>query len=118
VRVVLTGGSYQEESESLVGPIAVATIRSLSFSKAFLGTSGWTAETGFTLNDFARAEVTRAILGRGAENHILTDSSKFGRAHLATICSDLSILHSVITDPAIPADARAALGAAGTKVVV
>ncbi|OHE60582.1 MAG: hypothetical protein A2413_18630 [Treponema sp. RIFOXYC1_FULL_61_9] len=117
VRVVVTGGAYQEESESLVGPVAVAAIRSLGFSKAFVGVSGWTAETGFTLNDFARAEITRTVLERGAENYVLTDSSKFGRAHSSTVCSDPSILRAVVTDAGIPAAARAALEAGGAKVV-
>ena len=76
VRVELTGGAYQDESESLVGPLAVDSIGRLGFSKAFIGVSGYTPETGFTLNDFARAEVTRAILTRGAENHILTNRDR------------------------------------------
>jgi len=117
VKVVVSGGAYQEESESLVGPVAVASIRSLGFSKAFLGVSGWTAETGFTLNDFARAELSRAILERGAENYILTDSSKFGRAHAAGICSDPSLIQAVITDPLIPPECRSALEARGTRVL-
>jgi DeoR/GlpR family transcriptional regulator of sugar metabolism len=117
VRVVVSGGAYQEESESLVGPVAAAAIRALGFSKAFLGVSGWTAETGFTLNDFARAELSRTILERGAENYVLTDSSKFGRAHAAGICSDPSSIRAVITDPRIAPEYRAALEAAGTRVL-
>jgi DeoR/GlpR family transcriptional regulator of sugar metabolism len=118
VRVVVTGGSYQEESESLVGPVALAGLERLNFSKAFVGVSGYTPGTGFTLNDFARAELTRAILAKGAENWVLTDSSKFGRAHAATVCANLSLLRAVVTDPGIPAADRMALEAAGVTVVV
>ena len=117
VRVVVTGGVYQEESESLVGPVAVAAVEGLYFSKAFVGVSGYLPGTGFTLNDFARAEVKRAILARGAENWILTDSSKFGRAHAAVVCTDLSLLRAVVTDPGIPAADRTALEAAGVAVI-
>jgi DeoR/GlpR family transcriptional regulator of sugar metabolism len=117
VRVVVTGGVYQEESESLVGPVAVAAVEGLNFSKAFVGVSGYLPGTGFTLNDFARAEVTRAILARGAENWILTDSSKFGRAHAAVVCTDLSLLRVVVTDPGIPAADRTAFEAAGVVVI-
>ncbi len=118
VRVVLTGGAYQEESESLVGPMAIAALAGLNFSKAFVGVSGYLPGSGFSLNDFARAEVTRAVLARGAENWILTDSSKFGRAHAAAVCADLSLLRAVVTDPGIPAADRAALEAAGVSVIV
>jgi len=117
VRVVVTGGVYQEESESLVGPAAVAAVRALGYSKAFIGVSGWTAATGFTLNDFARAEVSQAILERGADNYILTDSSKFGQAHAAALCADYALIRGVVTDPGIGAADRAALEAAGTSVL-
>jgi len=116
VRVLVTGGSYQEESESLVGPVAISSIESLGFSKAFLGTSGYTEELGFTLNDFQRAEVSRAILARGADNYILTDSSKFGRAHAASFCNDLSLLHAVITDKRIPESDACTLIRAGIQI--
>jgi DeoR/GlpR family transcriptional regulator of sugar metabolism len=117
VRVVVVGGAYQEESESLVGPLGVEAIASLGFSKAFLGVSGFTPASGFTLNDFARAELSRAIIGRGAENWILTDSTKFGAVHSAPICEDLGRLRGVVTDAGIPQSARSVLEAAGLRVL-
>jgi DeoR/GlpR family transcriptional regulator of sugar metabolism len=118
VRVVVLGGAYQEESESLVGSLAVDALDTLGFSKAFVGVSGFTAASGFTLNDFARAEVTRAILARGAENYILTDSSKFGASHAAIACSGLAQLRGVVTDPGIPEEHRRLLEAAGVQVII
>jgi len=121
VRVIVLGGLYQEESESLVGPAVCDAIRSVGFSKSFFGVSGFTISDGFMLNDIARAEVTRAILARGAEcgakAWILTDSSKFGVSHAANICSDLSLLAGVVTDPGIPDETRRHLEASGVRVV-
>jgi len=45
VRVALTGGSYQEESESLVGPLAVE-VSEVGFSLAFVGASGTARQQG------------------------------------------------------------------------
>ncbi|HTX73238.1 MAG TPA: DeoR/GlpR family DNA-binding transcription regulator [Rectinemataceae bacterium] len=121
-RVILIGGLYQEESESLVGPAVCDSIRGIGFSKSFLGVSGFTTASGFMLNDVARADVTRAILDRGAEcgakSWILTDSSKFGISHAAVICSDLSLITGVVTDPGIPPEYREHLVAAGVEVLV
>lgn len=117
VRVVVLGGAYQEESESLVGSLAVRAVEGLGFSKAFVGVSGYTPASGFTLNDFARAELTRAILSRGAENWVLTDSSKFGASHAASVCQDLSILTGIVTDPGLPPETRASLEAAGLRIL-
>jgi DeoR/GlpR family transcriptional regulator of sugar metabolism len=121
VRVIVLGGLYQEESESLVGPSVCESIRNIGFSKSFFGVSGFTISDGFMLNDIARAEVTRAILGRGAEcgarAWILSDSSKFGVSHAANICSDLSLIAGVVTDPGIPDEYRRHLEASGVKVL-
>jgi len=121
VRVIVLGGLYQEESESLVGPSVCESIRSIGFSKAFIGISGFTIAGGFMLNDIPRAEVTRAILERGAEcrakTWILTDSSKFGVSHAATICSDLSLIAGIVTDPGIPDVCRRHLESSGLHVL-
>lgn len=121
VRVIVLGGLYQEESESLVGPAVNDAIRSVGFSKAFIGVSGFTVAGGFMLNDIARAEVTRTILERGADckakTWILTDSSKFGVSHAAVVCSDLSLICGVVTDPLIPPVFRQHLESAGVSVL-
>ncbi len=93
------GGLYQEASESFVGPVAKNALAELTFSKCFLGVTGFTQEFGFTLNDSLRAEVTQEILSKGATSYVLTDSSKFGASHVAPIAGDLSQIHTVITDP-------------------
>jgi DeoR/GlpR family transcriptional regulator of sugar metabolism len=122
VRVIVLGGLYQEESESLVGPAVCEAIRSVGFSKSFIGVSGFTIEGGFMLNDIARAEVTRSILERGAECRakawILTDSSKFGASHAALVCSDLSLVAGVVTDPGVPDDFKRHLEASGVEVLI
>jgi DeoR/GlpR family transcriptional regulator of sugar metabolism len=120
-RVVVLGGLYQEESESLVGPAVCDAVRSIGFTKSFIGVSGYTVASGFMLNDVARAEVTRSILERGADcgakAWVLTDSSKFGVSHAASVCSDLSLIAGVVTDPGIPAEFRSHLEASGIEVL-
>jgi DeoR/GlpR family transcriptional regulator of sugar metabolism len=121
VRVIVLGGLYQEESESLVGPSTCKAIRDIGFSKIFLGVSGFTFANGFTLNDIARADVTRTILSRGSEcgakAWILTDSSKFGVSHAATICTDTSLLTGVVTDQGIPKEYKTHLEESGLKIL-
>jgi DeoR/GlpR family transcriptional regulator of sugar metabolism len=120
-RAIVVGGLYQEDSESLVGPSTCESIRSVGYSKSFIGISGFTIAGGFMLNDIARAEVTRSILEHGAEcgakAWVLTDSSKFGSSHAAQVCSDLSLVSGVVTDPGIPEDCRLSLEAAGVEVL-
>ena len=115
--VIVLGGLYQEASESFVGPIAKNALAELTFSKCFLGVTGFTQATGFTLNDSHRAELTQAILSKGAESYVLTDSSKFGALHLAPICRESSKIHTVITDAGLPEADEQFLVAAGVAVL-
>lgn len=121
VRVIVLGGLYQEESESLVGPSTCNSIRDIGFSKAFFGVSGYTFANGFMLNDIPRADVTRTILSRAnecaAEAWILTDSSKFGISHAAIICTDMTLLTGVVTDPEITPEYKTYLEEAGLKIL-
>ena len=51
------------------------------FTKAFLGIDGLHPNTGFTSRNMMRADVGVAILEKGAQNIVITDSSKFGQVH-------------------------------------
>ena len=77
--VIVLGGMYQKKSETVVGPLTRLCIQQVHFNKAFIGIDGFQAETGFTGRDMMRADVVSAVLAKGVENIVLTDSSKFGQ---------------------------------------
>jgi len=83
--IILTGGSYQPASESLVGKITKASLDQLNFDKAFIGIDGYTTKSGFTLRDMFRAEISSYIIKKASETIIVTDSSKFGKTGLTRI---------------------------------
>jgi DeoR/GlpR family transcriptional regulator of sugar metabolism len=96
-RIIILGGMYQHESESLVGKITKTCIDQINYDKAFIGVDGYTAKTGFTLRDLFRAEISSYIIKKSSEVFIVTDSSKFGRTELTNICYSCDI-HHVATD--------------------
>lgn len=100
-KVVVLGGIYQPDSESIVGAMARQNIRSTNFTKAFIGIDGFTPETGFTNRDMERAEIASLIVERCPNCFILADSSKFGKTGMAHIC-DAASLAGVITDKDLP----------------
>lgn len=100
-RVVVIGGIYQPESESVVGAMARQNIESTFFTTAFLGMDGFTPETGFTNRDMMRAELSSLIVKRCKNSYILADSSKFGTTGMARICG-LDELAGVITNADLP----------------
>ncbi|HEI8864895.1 TPA: DeoR/GlpR transcriptional regulator [Serratia odorifera] len=95
--VIVLGGIYQKKSETVVGPLTRMCIQQVHFNKAFIGIDGYHAETGFTGRDMMRADVVNAVLEKGVENIILTDSSKFGQIQPNPL-RPLAKIGRVITD--------------------
>lgn len=115
--IILLGGVYQHQGESLVGPLTKLCIENIHFSTAFLGIDGYQQDTGFTSRDMMRAEIAAAIIAKQRRNIVLTDSSKFGQIYPSSIgeTSNISIL---LTDAAAPADDLRYLKSLGVEVIV
>lgn len=116
INVILVGGVYQHESESIVGNLARTCIDSLNFTKSFIGVDGYTHETGFTSSDMMRAEISAYIIKKSSKSFIVSDSSKFGRINVAPICGAHEI-DCIITDNNIPPSACEELRASGVTVI-
>jgi len=106
--VILTGGQFHRETESLVGPVAISTTQGFNVRLAFVGTDGFTSDRGITTQFAEGAQVLRAFHSRAEETWLLADSSKYGRAGFVSVLS-LGALTGLITDSGIGDDARDAL---------
>lgn len=114
-RVVVIGGMYQPDSESLVGAMARQNIATTFFTKAFLGMDGFAPATGFTNRDMERAEIAAEIVLRCPAAYVLADSSKFGTIAMARICG-LDDVAGVITDGELGKDFAKAIRKSKAKL--
>jgi DeoR/GlpR family transcriptional regulator of sugar metabolism len=115
--VVLTGG-VRTPSDALVGPVAVAALRTLHVDWAFLGVHGMDERAGLTTPNLVEAETDRAMITCARRLAVVADHSKWGVVGLASIAG-LDDVDVLITDSALPDAARAALSArVGTLTVV
>jgi len=96
--IVILGGIYQHDSETLVGKITKACIDQLNIHKAFIGIDGYTTEDGFTLRDMFRAEISSHIIQKAKDVFVVSDSSKFGCTGLTNICQLADIQHIATND--------------------
>ena len=113
--VILLGGIYQKKSESMVGPLTRQYIKQVHFSKAFIGIDGWQPETGFTGRDMMRADIVNAVLEKGSEAIVLTDSSKFGAIHPYPL-GPMNQFNRVITDDNLSTEKQLQLEQSGLTV--
>jgi DeoR/GlpR family transcriptional regulator of sugar metabolism len=115
--IILLGGLYQQQSESLVGKLAKLCIDHVNFHKAFIGVDGFTREAGFTGKDMMRAEINTYIAQKSQCVLVVTDSSKFGKVELTTYFGPDEV-HYVITDNGIPAQDKAFLEKFSVHVII
>jgi DeoR/GlpR family transcriptional regulator of sugar metabolism len=116
-RVILLGGIYQPESESVVGNLVKECLKVLNFSKAFIGVDGYTKETGFTGRDMMRGDISSTIAKHSPQTFILTDSSKFGKIYLSRYLN-LDQIDYVLTDEKIPKEYSNHLTQNGVTVII
>ena len=96
--IIILGGIYQHDSETMVGKITKTCIDQINIDKAFIGIDGYTAEKGFMLRDLLRAEISSYIIQKAKDVFIISDASKFGKMALTNICHPSDIQHIATND--------------------
>ncbi|ETK31288.1 DeoR/GlpR family DNA-binding transcription regulator [Microbispora sp. ATCC PTA-5024] len=115
--VVLVGG-VRTPSDALVGPVAVAAVRSLNVDTLMLGVHGMSTRAGFTTPNLLEAETNREFVAAAQQLVVLADHTKWGTIGISTIAA-LEEAHVVISDAGLPEEARAELAEhVGDLVVV
>ncbi|MCW2903219.1 MAG: DeoR family transcriptional regulator [Streptosporangiaceae bacterium] len=114
--VVLTGG-VRTPSDALVGPVAVAALRSLNVDLLLLGVHGVSTHAGFTTPNLMEAETDRAMVGAARRLIVLADHTKWGVIGISTIAG-LGDADVLIADSGLEDGARAALSEAVGELVV
>jgi len=113
--VILTGG-VRTPSDALVGPLAVSSIGSVHVDMVFMGVHGM-YRRGFTTPNILEAETNRALIQSGSRLIVLADHTKWNVVGISAIAK-LDEAHTLITDIALPAEARQELGEATQLVMV
>jgi DeoR/GlpR family transcriptional regulator of sugar metabolism len=101
--VILSGG-VRTPSDALVGPLAVAAIRSLHVDMVFMGVHGMYPR-GFTTPNIMEAETNRALIDAGRRLIVMADHSKWGVIGISAIAR-LDEADTLISDDGLEDEAR------------
>ncbi|MDT7728574.1 MAG: hypothetical protein QOI21_5150 [Actinomycetota bacterium] len=115
VRLLLPGGEPRPGELAMVGPLTLASLRSLRFDVAVLSPCALSVVDGLTAFDLGDAETKQQALAVSARSIVLADGSKWGNAALAYVCS-ADRPDVIVTDSSSPPDQRAELAARGVHV--
>jgi len=116
-KVVMPGGTFQPETDSLTGTGGLALLRKFNISKGFFGAHGLSLPEGLTDVSADEADVKRVLVGMCRQTVALLDATKWGRVGLASFAQPEEI-STVITDADAPADLIEPVQAAGIEVII
>src|SRR6478735_8840417 len=114
--IILTGG-VRTPSDALVGPFAVAALRTVHVDLVFVGVHGMDPHSGFTCPNLLEADTDRALIDAGRRLIVVADHSKWGVIGISSIAR-LDQADILITDAGIDADAARALRAEVRQLMI
>ena len=114
-RIILLGGSYQNESQVMVGPLVGLCARNFKVDKFFIGIDGMD-ESGVKSSDHLRIEAAQAMAAQARGIIVLTESIKFHR-DASELIFPYENIRSIYTDADVSPDDVAALEARGLAVI-
>ncbi len=101
ISVVVVGGTLRQQTLSLVGPETEESIRKMHVDKSFIGTSGLSANRGFTNSNLFEAGVKRLMMQVAKKSIVLADYTKFGVSDFTAFASSKET-DILITDTKAP----------------
>lgn len=116
-KVMLPGGVLRATTASLVGRMVEASLSDMTFDSFVVGADSIDAEVGLSTYSEDEAHATRAMVEAASRVIVLADHTKFRRSRLHRICG-LDRVAILVTDLPPPDEIRAALDAAGVRLVV
>ncbi len=102
--IIMTGG-VRTPSDALVGPFAVAALRSVHVDLVFMGVHGMDVHSGFSSPNLLEAETNRALIESGGRLVVVADHTKWGQVALSSIAR-LDQADIVISDVGLEASAQ------------
>ncbi len=115
LHLTLVGGEFRPSTEAIVGPMALRDIEEYHVRYAFLGTGGFSLETGLTTHLAEGAEIFKQMAAQAEEVITVTDSSKYGKNGFVKIFP-LARMDKIITDRGLNPETYKILTESGLNV--
>lgn len=118
IEVILTGGLYRRQSNSLIGDLAHTTLKNICGSKAIIGVDGISLRFGLTTPVQEEAAVARLMINQTLGPVIVVaDSSKMGVVS-NFVTAPIDKVNILITDPGIKPGFKRELEEMGITVII
>jgi len=113
--ILLLGGMVRNKSLALLGRETLRIIERYRADKAFLGSTGFTAEMGHSTPNPDDAQIKEALIRIADKTYVLVDSSKYGHNCLTSF-AQLRDVQLTITDSGLSRNKAKTLEAIGARL--
>ncbi|HKJ99365.1 MAG TPA: DeoR/GlpR family DNA-binding transcription regulator [Desulfotignum sp.] len=118
IELILTGGVFRRQSNSLIGSLAHSILAQICGSKAIIGVDGLSIKFGLTTPIQQEAEVTRLMIERTqGPVVVVADHSKIGVVS-NFVTAPIKKINILVTDAGIKPDFKKMLQEMGIKVII
>jgi len=117
ITLISTGGLLRHATDTLIGPTVEAALRELRADKLFLVVTGITLGFGLSHTSLTEVAVKQAMINSARQVILLADHTRFGQESVAQV-APTGVVHTLITDEALPASTRLELAKLGIEVLV
>ncbi len=84
INLIVLGGELNRDIRALIGSTAQDTVNNFNITKAFLATTGFSPETGFTNALSEETEMKKCVVSNCQNIFILMDDTKWGKVAIRT----------------------------------
>ncbi len=113
---IILGGQLNRDNLSLTGKFTENFLDSLNIDTAFVSSSGFTVNGGFSCGSYNEAELKRKVLSKAQKRVILMDSSKFNKNFMFTFAKPEDVDY-LVTDSVPSHDIAHGLSSASVKII-
>jgi len=99
--IIVLGGNLRREHLSISGTGALEQIKSINIDVAFIATSGYSRQNGFTNGSFYECELKRSVLAKAKQRVMLMDSGKYDRILPYTFAT-MEDIDYLVSDSGLP----------------
>ena len=101
--IMVLGGHLNRNTLSMSGPGAMDFVDSVNIDIAFMSSSGFSVENGFTVSNMYECELKKKIIKRAKKIILMIDSTKIGKI-LPFTFAHLKDIDTLITEGNLPAE--------------
>lgn len=99
IDLIILGNRYYPQTRSFISTPLTNISFNFNITKAFMGATGISTESGLTISDFNELEIKRVVTEKANQTYILADSSKFDKSSLATYCELEKVTQIITNEP-------------------